>query len=51
MYEEYQIEIPASFMALYVDPGRQPIPAGEASVEHLVATSNGGAKDDTNGDE
>jgi hypothetical protein len=23
VYEEYQIEIPASFMALYVDPGRQ----------------------------
>ena len=23
MYEEYQIEIPASFMALYVDPGGQ----------------------------
>ena len=22
MYEEYQIEIPQSFMALYVDPGR-----------------------------
>ena len=27
---------------------RQPIPDGEASVEHLVATSNGGAKDDEN---
>ena len=27
---------------------QQPIPAGEASVEHLVATSNGGAKDDEN---
>lgn len=27
---------------------QQPIPAGEASVEHLVATSNGGAKDDDN---
>jgi hypothetical protein len=27
---------------------RQPIPAGEASVEHLVATSNGGVKDDEN---
>jgi hypothetical protein len=26
----------------------QAIPAGEASVEHLVATSNGGAKDDEN---
>ena len=25
-----------------------PIPAGEASVEHLVATSNGGAKEDEN---
>lgn len=25
-----------------------PIPTGEASVEHLVATSNGGAKDDDN---
>ena len=23
MYEEYQIEIPQSFMALFVDPGRQ----------------------------
>jgi hypothetical protein len=23
MYEEYQIEIPASFLALFVDPGRQ----------------------------
>ena len=23
MYEEYQIEIPPSFMALFVDPGRQ----------------------------
>ena len=23
MYEEYQIEIPQSFMALYIDPGRQ----------------------------
>jgi len=22
MYEEYQIEIPQSFMALYIDPGR-----------------------------
>jgi hypothetical protein len=22
MYEEYQVEIPQSFMALYVDPGR-----------------------------
>lgn len=27
---------------------QQPLPAGEASVEHLVATSNGGAKDDDN---
>ena len=27
---------------------QQPIPAGEASVEHLVATSNGGAKEDDN---
>jgi hypothetical protein len=27
---------------------RKPIPEGEASVEHLVATSNGGAKDDDN---
>ena len=27
---------------------QQPIPAGEASVEHLVATSNGGPKDDDN---
>ena len=27
---------------------QQQIPAGEASVEHLVATSNGGAKDDDN---
>ena len=27
---------------------QQPIPVGEASVEHLVATSNGGAKDDDN---
>lgn len=27
---------------------QQPIPAGEESVEHLVATSNGGAKDDEN---
>ena len=27
---------------------QQPIPAGEASVEHLAATSNGGAKDDEN---
>ena len=27
---------------------QQPIPDGEASVEHLVATSNGGAKDDEN---
>ena len=27
---------------------QQPIPAGEASVEHLVATSNGGAKEDEN---
>ena len=26
----------------------QPIPSGEASVEHLVATSNGGTKDDEN---
>lgn len=26
----------------------QPIPEGEASVEHLVATSNGGPKDDEN---
>ena len=26
----------------------QGIPAGEASIEHLVATSNGGAKDDEN---
>ena len=23
MYEEYQIEIPPSFMALFIDPGRQ----------------------------
>lgn len=23
MYEEYQIEIPQSFMALFIDPGRQ----------------------------
>ena len=27
---------------------QRPIPAGEASIEHLVATSNGGAKDDEN---
>lgn len=27
---------------------QQPIPAGEASVEHLIATSNGGGKDDEN---
>ena len=27
---------------------RQPIPLGEASVEHLVATANGGPKDDDN---
>jgi hypothetical protein len=27
---------------------QQPIPVGEASVEHLAATSNGGAKDDEN---
>ena len=27
---------------------KQPIPVGEASVEHLVAASNGGAKDDEN---
>ncbi len=27
---------------------QQPIPAGEASVEHLVATSNGGTKEDDN---
>ena len=27
---------------------QQPIPAGEASVEHLVASTNGGAKDDEN---
>ncbi len=27
---------------------QQPMPAGEASVEHLVATSNGGTKDDDN---
>ena len=27
---------------------QQPIPEGEASVEHLVATSNGGTKDDDN---
>jgi hypothetical protein len=27
---------------------QQPIPAGEESVEHLIATSNGGAKDDEN---
>jgi hypothetical protein len=27
---------------------QQPIPTGEASIEHLVATSNGGAKDDEN---
>jgi hypothetical protein len=27
---------------------QQPIPAGEASVEHLNATANGGAKDDEN---
>ena len=26
----------------------QPIPVGEASVEHLIATSNGGPKDDEN---
>ena len=27
MYEEYQIEIPQSFMALFVDPGRQKLNA------------------------
>jgi len=27
---------------------RQPIPSGEASVEHLIAAANGGAKDDDN---
>ena len=27
---------------------QQPIPVGEASVEHLAATSNGGAKEDEN---
>jgi len=32
MYEEYQIEIPPSFMALFVDPGRSKPNAPRAEV-------------------